>query len=94
MFFCSTYIMDDLALAEVASGSLTGDNFGDLKGASFDSQLVVNTAFAPKIRKRQPASNLKFEVQVGGAQRAKNPPNFFFTEEKEGIMIDSQCKPV
>ena len=56
MFFYSTYIMDDLALAEVASGSLTGDNFGDLKGASFDSQLVVNTAFAPKIKKRQPAS--------------------------------------
>jgi multiple sugar transport system substrate-binding protein len=56
MFFYSTYIMDDLALADVAAGSLTGENFGDLSGASFDSQLVVNTAFAPKITKRQPAS--------------------------------------
>jgi multiple sugar transport system substrate-binding protein len=56
MFFYSTYIMDDLALAEVAAGSLTGENFQDLKGASFDTNLVANTAFAPKISKRQPAS--------------------------------------
>jgi multiple sugar transport system substrate-binding protein len=56
MFFYSTYIMDDLALAEVAAGSLTGENFADLDGASFDTNLVANTAFAPKIRKRQPAS--------------------------------------
>jgi len=55
-FFYSTYIMDDLALAEVAAGSLTGDNFGDLSGASFDSELVSKTAFVPKITKRQPAS--------------------------------------
>lgn len=56
MFFYSTYIMDDLALAEVAAGSLTGENFKDLQGSSFDTNLVVNTAFAPKISKRQPAS--------------------------------------
>jgi multiple sugar transport system substrate-binding protein len=56
MFFYSTYIMDDLALAEVAAGSLTGENFADLKGASFDTKLVENTAMASKISKRQPAS--------------------------------------
>ena len=56
MFFYSTYIMDDLALAEVAAGSLTSDNYGDLKGASFDANLVENTAMASKITKRQPAS--------------------------------------
>jgi len=56
MFFYSTYIMDDLALAEVAAGSLTAENFGDLEGAAFDARLVENTAFVPRIRKRQPAS--------------------------------------
>jgi multiple sugar transport system substrate-binding protein len=55
-FFYSTYIMDDLALAEVAAGSLTGDNFADLQGGSFDTALVENTAMASKISKRQPAS--------------------------------------
>ena len=47
MFFYSTYIMDDLALAEVAAGSLTGDNFGDLAGTDFDPDLVKNTRLAP-----------------------------------------------
>lgn len=48
MFFYSTYIMDDLALAEVAAGSLTGDNFGDLGGGTdFDPELVDNTRLAP-----------------------------------------------
>ncbi len=47
MFFYSTYIMDDLALAEVAAGSLTGENFGDLGGSDFDPELVDNTRLAP-----------------------------------------------
>lgn len=47
MFFYSTYIMDDLALADVAAGSLTSDNFENLKGTSFDPDLVVNTRLAP-----------------------------------------------
>lgn len=47
MFFYSTYIMDDLALAEVAAGSLTGTNFGDLAGSTFDPNLVKNTRLAP-----------------------------------------------
>ncbi len=47
MFFYSTYIMDDLALAEVAQGSLTSENFENLKGTSFDPDLVKNTRMAP-----------------------------------------------
>jgi multiple sugar transport system substrate-binding protein len=48
-FFYSTYIMDDLALAEVAAGSLTGDNFTDLAGTTFDPDLVKNTKLSPII---------------------------------------------
>lgn len=47
MFFYSTYIMDDLALAEVAEGSLSSENFENLKGTSFDPDLVQNTRMAP-----------------------------------------------
>lgn len=49
MFFYSTYIMDDLALAEVAAGSLTNENFENLEGASFDPDLADNTKLAPII---------------------------------------------
>ena len=55
MFFYSTYIMDDLAVENVASGSLTGDNFGDLQGTSFDPELVANTRLASIITNDQPA---------------------------------------
>ena len=47
MFYYSTYIMDDLALAEVAAGSLTSDNFESLKGTGFDPELVDKTRLAP-----------------------------------------------
>ncbi len=47
MFYYSTYIMDDLALQEVAAGSLTSDNFTDLKGTGFDPELVDKTKLAP-----------------------------------------------
>ncbi|MDA3959040.1 ABC transporter substrate-binding protein [Oceanispirochaeta sp.] len=49
MFFYSTYIMDDLAIAEVAAGSLTSENFNDLAGTSFDPDLVENTRMASTI---------------------------------------------
>lgn len=49
MFFYSTYIMDDLALAEVAAGSLTAENFKDLAGSSFDPDLVNNTGMVSAI---------------------------------------------
>lgn len=47
MFYYSTYIMDDLALQEVAAGSLTSENFENLKGTGFDPELVNNTRLAP-----------------------------------------------
>lgn len=55
-FFYSTYIMDDLAILEVATGSLTGDHFKELAGAAFDPQLADKTGFAPLIKNKQPAS--------------------------------------
>jgi len=51
MFFYSTYIMDDLAIAEVASGSLTNENFPELEGSTFDPHLVDNTRVATTIKK-------------------------------------------
>ena len=55
MFFYSTYIMDDLALAEAAAGSLTDENFADLAGSSFDPELVENTRMVPIITNTRPA---------------------------------------
>lgn len=55
MFFYSTYIMDDLALQEKAAGSLTGENFADLSGSTFDPELVSNTKMASLITKEKPA---------------------------------------
>lgn len=49
MFYYSTYIMDDLSIADVAASSLTSENFSDLGGGSFDDQLVKNTGFVPVI---------------------------------------------
>ena len=54
MFFYSTYIMDDLALAEVAAGSLTDVNFPQLKGSTFDPRLVDNTRVATTITQTRP----------------------------------------
>ncbi len=54
MFFYSTYIMDDLALAEVAAGSLTDANFPQLEGSTFDPDLVDNTRVATTITNSQP----------------------------------------
>ena len=56
MFFYSTYIMDDLALQEVAAGSLTGDNFSELAGSDFDPELANKTGFVPIITGTEPAS--------------------------------------
>ncbi len=56
MFPYSTFIMDDLALAENAKNSLTSENFKDLKGAEFDDKLVEKTKMAATITKKEPAS--------------------------------------
>ncbi len=45
MFFYSSFIMDDLALQEVAANSLTSENFEELEGGEFDKNLVTNTGF-------------------------------------------------
>lgn len=55
MFFYSTYIMDDLALAEIAAGSLTDEHFKDLEGSTFDPELVNNTGVVSIIKGKAPA---------------------------------------
>jgi multiple sugar transport system substrate-binding protein len=50
MFFYSTFIMDDLALADAAASSLTTENFKDLQGAAFDPKLVENTGVVTTIK--------------------------------------------
>ncbi len=55
MFFYSTYIMDDLALAESAADSLGSKNFSSLKGSSFDKELVNNTGVVTTIKGKRPA---------------------------------------
>lgn len=49
MFYYSTYIMDDLSIAEVAASSLSSENFSDLEGGEFDENLVNNTGFISTI---------------------------------------------
>jgi multiple sugar transport system substrate-binding protein len=56
MFFYSTYIMDDLSLADVAKGSLTGENFDGLGGVGFDSNLVKNTKMVSSFKNTQDSS--------------------------------------
>ena len=56
MFFYSTYIMDDLALAEVAAGSLTDAHFPQLSKSTFDATLVNNTQFVATITKSKPGA--------------------------------------
>ncbi len=55
MFFYSTYIMDDLAVQEAAAGSLTSEYFTELKGSSFDPDLVNKTEVASMIENKEPA---------------------------------------
>lgn len=89
MFYYSTYIMDDLSLAEVAASSLTGDNFSDLGGgAEFDANLVKNTAFVPLISNTEPSaygeimtlSVLKTE-DVKKSEAAQKLAEFFLSDE-------------
>ena len=56
MFFYSTYIMDDLALAEVAAGSLTDTHFPQLGKSTFDPKLVDNTRIVATITKTRPGA--------------------------------------
>lgn len=56
MFFYSSYILDDIALAEAAAGSLSSENFKDLEGAQFDPNLAKNTRLATTITNTSPSS--------------------------------------
>lgn len=56
MFFYSSYILDDIALAEAAASSLSSENFKDLEGATFDPDLAKNTRLATTITKSSPSS--------------------------------------
>ena len=53
MLFYSTFIMDDLALEQVAADSLTGDNFSDLTGAAFNPNLVQNVRMVPFVQRER-----------------------------------------
>ena len=55
MFFYSTYIMDDLAVQDAAAGSLTGSNFVELEGSSFDPELVNKTEVASIVTHKESA---------------------------------------
>ena len=86
MFFYSTYIMDDLALAEVAAGSLTSENFSDLAGNSFDPELVKNTRMASTISNKDDAGygvvlTMAFPAQGNAAktEAAKNFLRYLYT---------------
>jgi len=56
MMFYSTFIMDDLALPSSAANSLTPDNFPQLEGAPFDTELLENSGMIPVITGTRPAS--------------------------------------
>jgi multiple sugar transport system substrate-binding protein len=56
MFFYSSYILDDIALAEASASSLSAENFEDLEGAAFDPDLAKNTRLATTITKSSPSS--------------------------------------
>ncbi len=86
MFFYSTYIMDDLAIAEVAAGSLTSENFADLAGSSFDPDLVANTRMASTITNTQSAGYgvvvslaLPDQKDAAKTEAAKNFMRYLYT---------------
>ena len=79
MFFYSTYILDDLALEDVAKGSLTGENFAELEGAGFDPDLANKTGFVPVIQGRRSGSfgkNLGVTIMDNGSQRGAAASSF------------------
>ncbi len=71
MMFYSTFIMDDLALPTAAADSLTGDNFRNLEGASFDPHLLRNTAMVSTIKGEREASY--GVIHALGIARCKDP---------------------
>ena len=81
MFFYSTYILDDLALEDVAKGSLTAENFDELEGASFDPELANKTGFVPVIQgpagiKGSFGKNLGITIMDNGPERGDAASSF------------------
>ena len=56
MMFYSTFIMDDLAIPEIAADSLGSKNFAELEGAEYDSTLLKNTGMVSSISKNSKAA--------------------------------------
>ena len=88
MFYYSTYIMDDLSLAEVAQSSLSGENFGDLEGGDFDEDLVNKTGFVSLITKDKStgygevmALSVMKTSDDAKTEAAKRLAEFFMTDE-------------
>ena len=88
MFYYSTYIMDDLSIAEVAESSLSGDNFDELEGGAFDADLVENTGFVPLLSKTSTTGYgeimaLSFMKSGGSAETeaAKRLAAFFMADQ-------------
>jgi multiple sugar transport system substrate-binding protein len=52
----STHLMDDFVLPDVAENSLTNDNFSQLEGARFSSDLLRETGMITVLSGSQPAS--------------------------------------
>ena len=92
MFFYSTYILDDLALEDVAAGSLTGENFEDLKGASFDPNLAKKTGFVPVIEgpsgmKGSFGKNLGITIMDNGKARGEAASRFIVSMSEKDSYI-------
>lgn len=88
MFYYSTYIMDDLSLAEVAQSSLTSENFDDLAGGEFDEDLVNKTGFVSTITKSDStgygevmALSVMKSADDAKTEAAKRLAEFFMSDE-------------
>ncbi|WCE28687.1 ABC transporter substrate-binding protein [Vibrio sp. SCSIO 43137] len=98
MFFYSTYIMDDLALAEAAASSLGTENFKDLKGAKFDPNLSKNTRLAATITQKSPSTFgtlVGFSVMKTGDKAEVDATKAFleYINEKDQVVAFSHMAP-
>ncbi|PWI32538.1 sugar ABC transporter substrate-binding protein [Vibrio albus] len=98
MFFYSTYIMDDIALAEAAASSLGSENFSDLKGATFDPDLVKNTRLAPTITHTSPSTFgtlVGFSIMKNDSKAEVDATKAFieYMNEKDQVVAYSHMAP-
>ncbi|MFC5080714.1 glycerol-3-phosphate transporter periplasmic binding protein [Vibrio thalassae] len=98
MFFYSTYIMDDIALAEAAASSLGTENFKDLKGAAFDPDLAQNTRLATTITRKSPSTYgtlVAFSIMKNSDKDEVAATQAFieYMNEKEQVVAYSHMAP-